>query len=351
MGRSLARFSAARHAKIILKEYLPIRYHFKRFLWPGSFTSRNFFIDKFLELWVLLGQIFSIPFKVKRMLNIHWEAKSMKRGVAFRAWVYLLCVSFLLLTNGFHTMVAEAKEIGRPVGEMVSSGEVKFESRENVWKNVELSHFPIFQGVRIKTEKGASMLTLADNSQIEVGQNSLYSFDRNDQMHLTRGTIDFRLPSTAALSFKVGDLTVIKSKSLQASKNPSAVSSKSEETIGSISIHPNGAVTVKSIQGSLSIMNQEHVVLAALSSKDTLTIPSVATKSPPKVMMAQAGETTGGPEAESKKFLGIGTWGWVAIIGGVVVVGVIAGVAAGGGGGGGGGGAVPVAPAPAPVCP
>lgn len=265
----------------------------------------------------------------------------MKRGFAFKALVYLLCVSFLLLANGFHTMIAEAKEMGRPMGEMVSRGEVKFELRKTVWKDVELSQFPIFQGVRIKTEKGVSLITLETNSQIEVGENSLLSFDRNDQMHLTRGTIDFRLPSTTELSFKVGDLTVIKSKSLQASKNPSAVSPNTEATIGSISVHSNGAVTVKSLQGSLSVLNQERVVVAALSSQDTVTFPSVTVNGPPKVMMAQASEKTKDP-AESSKFLGIPLWIWTTTIGVVVVTTVI--VIATSAHGGGGGTAVPVCP-------
>jgi len=257
----------------------------------------------------------------------------------------------LLLTSGFHTMVAEAKEIGRPIGEMISRGEVKFESRENVWKNVEPSSFPIFQGVKIKTEKGASIITLENNRQIEVGQNSLFSFDRNDQMHLRQGAIEFRFPSTAELSFQVGDLTVGKYRSLQASKNPSAVSPKSEDTVGSISVHPNGSVTVKSIQGPLFVVNQDHVVLAALSSKDVVTIPSVAAKSPSRVMVAQAGETTGSPEAETGKFLGISTWGWIGIIGGVAVIAAIVAVVASRGGGGHEAAAAAPAPAPAPVCP
>jgi len=260
-----------------------------------------------------------------------------------RMFVYFLCVSFLLLTSGFHTAVAEANEIGRPVGEMISRGEVKFEVRENVWKNVEPSPFPIFQGVRIKTERGASMITLENNGQIEVGQNSLFSFDRDDQMRLIQGAITFRFPSAAELSFKVGDLTVGKYRSVQASKNPSAASPVSEETIGSISIHPNGSITVESIRGPLSVVNTEHAVLAALSSKDTLTIPPVTAKSPSRVLVAQAGDTTSSPESQKWEFLGISTWGWVAIIGGVAVVGAVAGVAAGGGGGGGG--------AAAPVCP
>ncbi len=239
-------------------------------------------------------------------------------------------------------MIAQAKEIDRPIGEMFSKGEVKFESRENVWKNVEPSQFPIFQGIKIKTAKGGSAVRLSNDSQIEVGQNSLLSFDRNDQIRLIQGTIHFRFPSTAELSFNVGNLSVMKYRSLHASKNPSAVQ-ENGETIGSISVHPNGSVTVKSIQGDLSIMNQERAVLASLSSKDTVTIPSVAAKGPSKIMVAQAGETAaGGTEAEKWEFLGISTWGWVGIIGGAAAVGVIVGVSAGGGGGGGGG---------FPICP
>jgi hypothetical protein len=264
-----------------------------------------------------------------------------------RIFVYFLCVSFLLLTSGFHAMVAEAKEMGRPIGEMISRGEVKFESRENVWKNVEPSQFPIFKGVKIKTEKGASLITLEDNRQIEVGENSLFSFDRNDQIQIRQGTLNFRFPSTAELSFKVGDLTVSKYRSLQASQNPSTVSPKSQDTVGSISVHPNGSVTVRSIQGPLFVVNQDHVVLAALSSKDTVTIPSVTTKSPPKVMVAQAGETTGSPEAEKWEFLGISTWGWIGILGGVAVIAAIVAVATSSGGGGH---EAAAAPTPAPVC-
>jgi hypothetical protein len=207
-------------------------------------------------------------------------------------------------------MVAEAKEMGRFLGEMVSAGEVKFESRKGVWKNVERSQFPIFPGMRIKTGKGASLVTLEGNRQIDVGEKSLLSFDRNDEIQLTQGSIHFRFPATAELSFKVGELTVIPSKSFRASKNPLPVSPKSEATIGSISIHSNGAVTVKSLQGALSVLNQ-RVVLAALSSKDTVTLPSVTVKGPSNVRVAQASGKTRDP-AESSKFLGVPTWLWIA---------------------------------------
>jgi hypothetical protein len=242
------------------------------------------------------------------------EGMKMKERFVGKLFIYFLCISFLLLTNGFHTVVAKAKEINRPIGEMISRGDVKFESRENVWKNVQSSHFPIFEGVKIKIEKGASIITLENNSQVEVGQNSLLSFDRNDQMRLIEGTVDFRFPPTAELSFKVEDLTVIKYRSLQASKNPAPVSPNSEDTIGSISVHPNGSITVKSIRGSLSIVNREHVVLAALSSKDTVTIPSVAAKRPSKVMVARAGGIES--DSSSGEFLGLskGEWFWVAVL-------------------------------------
>jgi hypothetical protein len=68
----------------------------------------------------------------------------MKNGRYQKAFVYFLSVSFLLMMNGFPGAIAQAKEIGLPIGEMVSRGEVKFEVRDKVWKNVDLSHFPIF---------------------------------------------------------------------------------------------------------------------------------------------------------------------------------------------------------------
>jgi hypothetical protein len=301
----------------------------------------SLFIDKFLELWLKFIQPFSVLAKGQRMINIRHEVKRMKRGFALKAWVYFLCVSFLLLANGFHTMVAEAKEMRRPLGEMISNGEVKFESRGAVWKNVEVMQFPIFPGVRIKTEKGASLVTLQGNRQIDVGKNSLFSFDRNDQMQLIQGSIEFRVPVTTELSFKVGELTVI-SKSLRASQNPLPVSPKREATIGSISVHSNGAVTVKSLQGSLSVLNQERVVVAALSPKDTVTLPSVTVKGPPKVMVAQADERTSDSDSEDRRFLGIPWWIWVDTLSGVVLATIFAfGVTSGKGSDGA---AVPVCP-------
>jgi hypothetical protein len=244
----------------------------------------------------------------------------MKKGKIFKIFIYFLSISFLLLTNGFQSIVAEAKERGIPIGEMISKGEVNFEARENVWKKVESFHFPVFQGVKIKTEKGVAAIALGNNSHVEVGQNSLLSFDQNDRLHLFQGQINFRISSTAELNFKIGKLTVTKSQSLQASKSPGVASPKNEETIGSISIHSNGSVTIKSIQGELFILDEDRTVLAKLPSQDSVTIPSAMVKSPSKTMVAQAGETgkssLGKEEKESGGFVLWGidgpTWGYIA---------------------------------------
>ena len=256
------------------------------------------------------------------MVNIHPEAEHMKIGFALKAWVYFLCVSFLLLASGFHTMVAEAKEINPPLGDMLSPGDAMFESTGAVWKNVEVFEFPIFPGVRIKTVESPSLVTLQDNRQIDVGKNSLFSFDRNDQMQLLQGNIEFRLPLTTELSFKMGELT--------------ATSDPADVTIGSIWVHSNGAVTIKCIQGSLSILNQERVVLAKLSSNDTVTFPSGTVKVP-KVMVAQADND----DDEARRLLGIPWWIWAA--GGVVIAAAVITVVATSGGGHGG--------SHGPVCP
>jgi len=246
----------------------------------------------------------------------------MKKGLIFKTFVYFLSISFLLLTNGFPRIVVEAQEGELPIGEMISKGEVNFEARENVWKKVDPSHFPVFRGVKIKTEKGVSAIALGNNSQIEVGQGSLFSFDQNDRLHLYQGQINFRISPDGELNFKIGNLLVTKSRSLQASKGPIMASPKNEEIIGSITIHSNGAATVKSIRGQLFILDQDRAVLASLSSQDSVTIPSSTVKSPSKALVAQAGETAKGlPEA---KISGAGTvlagagvedfiWVWVGV--------------------------------------
>jgi hypothetical protein len=245
----------------------------------------------------------------------------MKKGIALKASIYFLCVSFLLMMNGFPGSLAEAKEKVLPIGEMVSKGEVRFEARQNVWKGVESSHFPIFQGTKIKTEKGIAFITLSNNSQIEVSPHSLFSIDQNDQFVLSQGSIEFRIPSTSEINFKVGNLFILKSRTLQATKDPSAAHPSDEETIGSISIHANGPVTVKSIKGKLTIMNQDRVVLAALSSNDSVTIPSTTVGGKPPVMVAQVGETAAAAGAGT--IFGASVTTVIAVVAGAAAIGGI----------------------------
>lgn len=248
-----------------------------------------------------------------------------RKGMIYRSFVYFLSIYFLLCINGFPKMVAEAREMNPPVGEMVSGGEVKFEARENVWKKVEPSHFPVFQGVKIKTEKGSAAIALANTGQIEVGPNSLFFFDQMDRFILSQGNIQFLIRSGSEVNFKVGNLSISRSRTLQATKDPRSAPEKSEDTIGTIHIHSNGSVTVSAIQGKLSISNQDRIILAALSSKDSVTIPSITAGGKPRMMVAQAepGKTT--EASEAGEFLGLPTWAWVGI--GLAVAGAGAGIA------------------------
>jgi len=224
----------------------------------------------------------------------------MKKTLGCRAFIYFLCGSFLLLMNGFPTMVAGAKERILPIGEMVSKGEVKYEAREKVWKGVESSNFPIFQGTRIKTQKGTAVVTLSNDSQVEIGPNSLFYFDQNERFVLSQGGVEFRIPPDSEINFKVGNLSISKTRTLQATKGPSSAPAIGEESMGSISVHGNGAVTVKSLKGKLTVMNQERVVLSALSPKDSVTIPSTAVGGKPAVMLAQVGGDDGGGNGEGE---------------------------------------------------
>jgi hypothetical protein len=249
----------------------------------------------------------------------------MAKGIVYKIFVYFLCFSFMLLTGGFPKMLAEAKEGSLPIGEMISSGEVEYEARENVWKTVEPSHFPIFQGVKIKTGKGMALIVLENESHIEVGQNSLFSFQHNDQLHLSQGTISFRIPSGTEMTCRVEDLSIGKSPPLEAARSP-LISPRSEETVGSIALHPNGAVTVKSIKGPLSVQNQDNVVLAALSSKESVTIPSITASGGERQMVAQVGDEYPTGEAVTEELLGLSktTWFFIAVAAVAVVGGGIA---------------------------
>jgi hypothetical protein len=253
--------------------------------------------------------------------------RNMRRGLKCRIFVYFICISFLSLMAGSPRWVADAKERGLPIGEMVSRGGVKIEAKENVWKDVEPSHFPIFPGAKIKTtDGGVAAIVLMNHCQIEAGQNSVLLFDQNDRIHLLQGNIDFRIPSGEEMTLRVGNLTVIKSRPFQASKKPASASAD-QEAIGSVSIHSNGSVTVKNIRGGLSVLNQDRVVLAAVSPKESVTIPSTSVIGTPRVMVAQVGETA--PVVGTSAFLGVSTGTWLVVGFAAAALGVGVGVAVG----------------------
>lgn len=245
-----------------------------------------------------------------------------------RLFIYFLCVSFLLMTGQVHSIIAEAREKAHPIGELVSRGEVKFEVRENVWRNVESSHFPIFKGTRIKTESGQAILTLPDNSRIEISPQSLFSLDQEGRLVLTEGSIRFHLPMTSELNFKVGNLSITRARTLQAAKGLPVSSSTDALVAGSISIHSNGSATVKTFEGRLNVLGRENLLLAAIPKNESVTIPSVTVSGPSRVMVAQAGETATTTTGTTGAFLGISTWGWVGIIAAAAAVAGIA-IAAG----------------------
>lgn len=246
----------------------------------------------------------------------------MRKGLIYRSFVYFLCFSFVLLTTGLPKITAEAKETSLPMGEMISSGHVTFEAQENVWKQVDPAHFPIFQGVRIKTEKGVALAVLPNNNQIEVGHDSLFFFQSDEQFRLVHGGVSFRVPSGTEMSFKVDNLSIGKTPLLHAANDP-LISPPGGEVVGSITRHANGAVTVKSIRGPLAIQDQDRVVLAALSSGESLTLPSAIVSGTQRQMVAQVGEYPTGKAALDGPFLGLSNWTWMVIC--------IAAVAAGGG--------------------
>ena len=253
----------------------------------------------------------------------------MGKRLGCRIFVYFLCTSFLSLTVGSPKWIADAKERTLPVGEMVSRGGVKFEVKENVWKDVDPSHFPLFPGVKIKTTlDGVAAIALMNRCQVEAAQNSVLSFEQHDRIRVVQGKIDFRIPAGEEVVFHVGNLTVAKPRSFQASQRIVSPSPE-KETIGSISVRPNGSVTVKNIQGSLSVLNQDRTVLAALFPKEAVTFPSVSVTGKPPVMVAQAGETRP-VERTSAAFLGASAGTWLVLGFSATALGVGVGYAASG---------------------
>jgi hypothetical protein len=222
-------------------------------------------------------------------------------------------------------MISEANQ-NIPIGQMVSRGGVKFEVNEKSWEKVE-TPFPIFGGMKIRTEKGEAVLALADRTRIEVDSDSSFYFDQRDRFYLLKGKINFRIQPDVQLRFKVGNLWINKSHPLQTAKGPSVALTKDKELVGSISMHSKGSVTVKTVQGLISVTNEDGAVLASVSTGESITLPSFVVNSESPIMMAKA-ETKGteGPLEEEKGFLGLSGWTWFGIAAAVVIVGVIVGV-------------------------
>lgn len=255
----------------------------------------------------------------------------MKKGLIFRLFVYFLSVSFLLLVNEFPRLIAEANQ-NIPVAQMVSRGGVKFAAKENSWEKVE-TPFPVFEGMKIRTEKGEAVLALAEKTRIEIGSDSLFYFDQRDQFNLLQGKVSFRIQPDVQLRFKAGNLWISKSYPLQSAKGPSPVLTKDKEFAGSILMHSKGSVTVKSVQGSISVSSDDGALLASLSTGESVTLPSVVVRSKSPTLMANAEpKWTEGP-IEEEGWLGLSTWTWVGIAAAAVIVGVIVGISASGGDG------------------
>ena len=215
----------------------------------------------------------------------------MNKNVAWWALGCFLCVCFVLVGSTVLVLAAGGgKEKNTPIGEMVSRGEVSFEAKGKRWTRVEAIHFPVFKGMKVKTDRGTAVITLTNHSQIEVAPNSELSLVQEDQISILQGTVNFRIPTTAQTKFNIGGLSVIRSPHLQASKSEAPIFQKMEEAIGSVYIRPNGSLVIKSERGSISVIDQNRNVLASLPSRDSVTIPSAKVFGKGKVMVAQAGD-------------------------------------------------------------
>jgi hypothetical protein len=269
----------------------------------------------------------------------------MRHGFIFRILSYSLCVLFFLQIGGFSEVLAAEKGKNRPVGEMVCWGEAMIEVKERTWKKVEIPYFPIFQGAKIKTEKGSAIISLRNENQIEMSPNTTLLIDRKDQIRIFQGRINFRLGSPESISIRMGNLTLTKTHPPQVVSAGIMISPKNDDAIGTISVSPNGSVTIQNNQGQMIVLNQEQVTLAALSPKESLKIPSKIVESPSpektqEIKLAQVGELPSAGE-ETARYFGLPWWGWGAIGLGVLAA-AGAGIAVAAGGGGGGGGSTPV---------
>lgn len=227
--------------------------------------------------------------------------------------------------SGFPAVVTQATVARLPIGEMISKGGVRFEVREKLWKNIDSYHFPVFEKAKFKTDQGGGRVTLKNNCHFEIAQNSVISFEQVDRAHLAQGRVNFRIPSHTEVTITVGSLAVTKPRVQQASKGTAMIPARNEDTVGSITLHSNGSVTIRNLQGSLTILDQDRVVVAVLSSKESITIPAkMASGKTYNKMMAQAGEVRQSKKETQKKetqnvideewtYLGLNAIEWIAL--------------------------------------
>jgi hypothetical protein len=146
------------------------------------------------------------------MLNIR-ESKRMKRGFAFKVWVYFLCVSFLLLANRFHTVIAEAEEMSRPLDEMVSVKErvdKLIEELEMINKQSFVMAYSIHKEPALRTQFAEKAHLLRDRlldiaeelKRIDPAMHRMW-FYRISESHLD---LSFVLADSGMTSLRLGDI-------------------------------------------------------------------------------------------------------------------------------------------------
>jgi len=165
------------------------------------------------------------------------------------------------------------KEMSFPIGRMISQGNVRMEVKEKIWRTVESPYAPVLKGNKIKVEQGTATISLSNNSLIEVRPNSLLSFEQEAQLNLLEGGIHFKIPSTAQMTFKIGALSVTKPYPLISQKGTAKALTGEEETHGSLFLFPDGSLGVRSVHGSLLILDHENRVLTTPPSNEPITIP------------------------------------------------------------------------------
>jgi hypothetical protein len=214
-----------------------------------------------------------------------------------KVFICFLCMVLFLVGSGVQGLGSAVKEMNLPIGEMVWRGDVTVEVRENRWIRVEGTPFPIFKGLKVKTGNGTATVSLSNNCHIEMPPNSLVSFPRLDQITLLKGEVNFRVPTTSRTQLSAGSLAVVRSPSLQASKSNAPVYQRMEESVGTASLSSGGSLTVKTERGKLFVIDQDRNVVATISSKESVRIPSSQVLGKERVMVAQAG----GPMPPVKK--------------------------------------------------